>query len=431
MRSSSVRLPFFAAAAIAGLVLAFASNGSPASPRPALATHDGGADAFLIDMDPAGNTSTSVGPVETCVRLNPNGVQDADEDGVDSIILDIVTGPQGIPAGNPMIAFNYVLAYPSGMQVTNANNHFLLSNNSGSMLLDAGDSVPDSDGLFYRQGVDLADWSVIPLEFGQGVLSRVTLSTNGSTPVGVGELRLSQAAHIGIAGDAVTPDNGGVVGAHLAVGTACPPPQDIVALSSAVSAAANAPVGARFSATAHASFSNTGTRGVNANVFIRLDVPPWCAVEGVRVREFSLYLPPSASVAVAPETFQVWCFRTGGSALTAAAAAGIAGTDAIEANPLNNSVVSSPSAVGFVAVPPADVDVEAASDRLYLASLDSIFGIRTDGSDPQTVFYRAESRPSDIQPDVLAGRIYWATGGSLRHVNFDGTGEEELFPTVP
>lgn len=77
MRSSSVRLWLPVAPAIAVFLL-FVS-GDFVSPTPVLASHTGGADNFLIDMDPTGNTATSITSIESCARINENNVQDADE----------------------------------------------------------------------------------------------------------------------------------------------------------------------------------------------------------------------------------------------------------------------------------------------------------------------------------------------------------------
>jgi hypothetical protein len=106
MRSSSVRLTLLAAAAIAVVVLFVA--GDFVSPRPVLASHTGGADNFLIDMNATGNTATSITSIELCARINENNVQDADEDGIDTVSIDVVTGPAGVPASNRMSAYAFV-----------------------------------------------------------------------------------------------------------------------------------------------------------------------------------------------------------------------------------------------------------------------------------------------------------------------------------
>jgi hypothetical protein len=41
------------------------------APHRASASHAGGADFFLIDMDPSGNTATSIGTVDPCARIHP------------------------------------------------------------------------------------------------------------------------------------------------------------------------------------------------------------------------------------------------------------------------------------------------------------------------------------------------------------------------
>jgi hypothetical protein len=145
------------------------------------------------------------------------------------------------------------------------------------------------------------------------------------------------------------------------------------------------------------------------------------------LREFSLNLPTSTPVAITPQTYQVHCFRVGSTSIYATSAAGIAGTAAAEANPLNNARVSLPAGIAVEVVPVASVDVDAASDRLYISSPDKIQSLRRDGSGLVTVFQRNGSSPEDIQADVRGGSIYWSDGGGLRRTNLDGSGEEELF----
>ena len=90
--------------------------------------HAGGADAFSIDMDPSSepaNSATSLGSSEGCARIALNGVQDADEDGVDALDVD-VTATQ-VPATNPMAAFSYQLNYDdTALAVQTADSEFLL-----------------------------------------------------------------------------------------------------------------------------------------------------------------------------------------------------------------------------------------------------------------------------------------------------------------
>jgi hypothetical protein len=121
----------------------------------AAANHAGGADNFLIDMDPAGNTATSIGSIESCARINENNIQDADEDAIDRILIDVVTGPLGIPAGSPMGAFSFGLGYPTPqiMVVAEDQLYLLASAPLSGFFIDASEDRPDNDGLYLAAGL--------------------------------------------------------------------------------------------------------------------------------------------------------------------------------------------------------------------------------------------------------------------------------------
>ena len=88
---------------------------TPSSPPPPpIAPDSGGMDAMSIDMNPHGvpaNTATSLGSREFCARINENNILDADEDDVDTLEIDITTGPGGIPEGSAMIGFQLDFFY--------------------------------------------------------------------------------------------------------------------------------------------------------------------------------------------------------------------------------------------------------------------------------------------------------------------------------
>lgn len=183
-----------------------------------------GADAFYIDMDPAG------GATAVCARINVNGVQDADEDGIDSVDLDVVAGPFGIPGPGGMIAYAFNLNYPSSvLSVTAEDRNFLLHSGPNSGMLSppgASDPLPDSDGTFLAADLDINTGlpGNVP-EYGPGVLSRITLTATAATP-GVYPLSLSSAAHVNPNNDAFAPYV--VLPASVAINTACPtPPPDV------------------------------------------------------------------------------------------------------------------------------------------------------------------------------------------------------------
>ncbi|HSP54275.1 MAG TPA: hypothetical protein VLS25_01695 [Dehalococcoidia bacterium] len=432
MWGSSVRLPFLAAAATAALLLLFLSNGLDMGPRIALATHAGGADAFLIDMDPTGNMATGVASIQTCGRINPNGVQDADEDGVDSINVDVVTGPEGIPAGNPMIAFYYELAYPPGMQVIGADNHFLLSNNAGSSIITPPVHLPDSDGLFVGESADTSDWSVIPPEFGRGVLSRLTLRGTSSMASGIAELELRTPVHIDSTNTSHLSDNASigfvVPGATLAVGVPCPPALDISAVSAATTVPAGVDSGAAFQVTVTGEVRNSSAAPADAEAFIFLDGPSQCVVDNPD-RETAFTLPALASSTLPVQTYKARCFRPGTASFFGRVGVKLHNSTAPESNPFNNATFSVPAAVDVRPVS-SPVDFSASSGKLYISDVFDGAIIRSDpsGANQVTVFYRPGSYPQAMAPDLYGGKLYWGSGYSLRRMNFDGSGEEEVNP---
>jgi len=174
--------------------------------------HAGGADNFLIDMDPSAapaNTATSIGSTESCARIDENDALDADEDAVDTAQIDVVVGPLGIPQSNPMIAFAFVLQYPAGQAaVVSEDQDFLLASGPNSALFSTSEGFPDSDGLFESGAADLntLEPGNVP-ETGPGVLTRIELQTIAGAG-GVHDLLLAGTpAHVDPNNDAFVPDN--------------------------------------------------------------------------------------------------------------------------------------------------------------------------------------------------------------------------------
>jgi hypothetical protein len=270
--------------------------------------HAEGADNILMDLDPAGNTATSIGSIETRARIDPNGLQDADEDRVDEVEVDIVAGPMGIPATAAMIGFRYEVHYGAGLAISFVDYDYLLGSRQGSSLFPFGDFVPDVDGKFVGQAVDLSDWATIPAESGPGVLSRIAVS-GADADIGVHALRLGSALLIDTQGEARLPHNSSAEwaepGAHIAVGTACPPATDLVAGSAAVSLRGRTPVGAGFDVTVTASFTNSGTSPVNGRAVVFLAAPPECTVVNPS-GSASLVLTPGSSVSMEPQVFEAY-----------------------------------------------------------------------------------------------------------------------------
>jgi len=174
-----------------GITFAFAAAGG--GPPIAGATHTGGADGFSIDMEPdaaPANTSTSVGSIEFCARLNENNLLDADETAVDRLTLDVVTGPAGIPASNPIAGFTFVFEYPADkILVKTANASYLLASGESSNVVGYNEAVPDSNGSWLGSALDLSTAT----ESRPGVLERLTIESTTSAVPGVFPLALASA----------------------------------------------------------------------------------------------------------------------------------------------------------------------------------------------------------------------------------------------
>ncbi len=186
-------------------------------------------DAVSIDMDPAAapaNTATSIGSREFCARVNENDTLDADEDAVDTLEIDVTTGPVGVPAEHPTNGYQFSLLYPAGQfAVIGEDQGLLLTAHPGSELFSASEPFPDSDGEFASAAIDVA----LSPESGPGVLSRLLISLTG-TETGVHHLIVANAAAVSPDMIVLLPDDTG--DGVIAVGADCPavqPPHPVPA----------------------------------------------------------------------------------------------------------------------------------------------------------------------------------------------------------
>src|SRR5574341_1009035 len=132
--------------------------------------------AVAVDMDPASapaNTTSVVGTIQPCARINENNVQDADEDAVDQLFVDVTA--VGIPAGSSagavgMIGYSYQLAFPDTHLSIPAKTIGKLSTAVGYNPFSAGDPVPDAAS---PHAVDLLDLGAAGV-LGDGFLERYT-----------------------------------------------------------------------------------------------------------------------------------------------------------------------------------------------------------------------------------------------------------------
>jgi hypothetical protein len=188
----------------------------------------GSPDLVAVDMDPSlvvPNTATSISTVETCARLNDNGITDADEDAVDTIDVDVVVedippGPNWPNGGLGMKAFSYLLDYPgpaANLQLASANNSLLMTASSAAVL-DLSDVAPETDGTYFA---DITKTIGPVPEDGDGTFSSFTFDNgNGALTPGVYALDLQYVLLIDDNGDAWPP----LVeqDAQVAIGTLCP-----------------------------------------------------------------------------------------------------------------------------------------------------------------------------------------------------------------
>lgn len=183
----------------------------------AVAGYTNGAAAFLLDANPSGNTATSLGEIDTCARIDLNGIQDADESSVDTVTIDIAV--MDIPPAHPMVGFSAVLNYPeSDLTVTGAQLDFLLGALPGSSIFNASNPTPDSSGQWITSAADISTSLPAPYESGSGVLVRVQISAAPGASTGLHPLTLTNVGHLDEY-EALTPEVRS--GASLAIDTEC------------------------------------------------------------------------------------------------------------------------------------------------------------------------------------------------------------------
>ena len=186
------------------------------------ASHLGGADSFSVDMNPSAtpaNTATSLGSRQGCARIALNGVQDADEDGIDLLDLDITAA--NVPSAHPVLGFQYVLNYSEAALTVQASDaNFFVSSLSGRQLLIADETVPDADGNNRWSGTAMDPSYGPTAESGSGVLERLQISADTGAASGLYSLTLSDAGHVDPMNDAFAPDilNSG----QVAINDYCP-----------------------------------------------------------------------------------------------------------------------------------------------------------------------------------------------------------------
>ena len=169
-----------------------------------------------IDADPAGNTATSLGEIETCVSVSPG----------DSFDIDVFV--DAVPAELGLGGFGFNLNYDNAAITVTALEAALLLNANGDSgpLISLSEGTPDSDGSFT---VGVADFSGSdPGETGAGVLARITLEASGAS--GITALTLTAVDLATPAADSIPVDSTGA--GQVAVGEECPGPVEFTPESS-------------------------------------------------------------------------------------------------------------------------------------------------------------------------------------------------------
>jgi hypothetical protein len=186
-------------------------------------------DAMSIDMNTSGNSDIALGMRQTCARINENGVQDADETGVDSVTFD--TTAEGVPPwhdnGTPLevdddsggiISYSFDLQYPPGVVVIGHQVELagisMMKRDVASAIFDFSDTTPDGDSIFE---VAVLDTGSGPPESGAGVLSRILIESSAAIASGIHPLTFTNNVHNSADGLSYFPDvtNNGLVAINV------------------------------------------------------------------------------------------------------------------------------------------------------------------------------------------------------------------------
>jgi hypothetical protein len=191
-----------------------------------------GAENFSIDMNNpllgAQNSATTIGAIDSCARLNENNVIDADEDPVDldgnglpeadTVIIDVTAN--NIPASNPMAGFTLTVSFPSETSLVFASGNYMLTSGAGSSLYSVDDPLPEADGRWTANAVDLnTGLTDNDAETGSGIVERLYLQSSGNAS-GVHPVTLVTAAHVDVNNELFSPEF--IYNGMLALNTACP-----------------------------------------------------------------------------------------------------------------------------------------------------------------------------------------------------------------
>lgn len=211
------RIPLLALTLILAVALAAAGATLPG----ARAQSGASIHIIAIDADPAGNTATSLGPLNACVRAEPGAQVTVD------LVVDAVPGP---PAVYGIVAFEAYIDYaPDILEASAIDYEFLLgARGTFAPFEGLGDTTPDRDGRLYIAVADLAtnDPSAGDnVEEGPGVLARITFTTKAAGLAAVAPVFEPPDIYPTVINNQnLTTNVETIAGAQIAVGQDCPVP---------------------------------------------------------------------------------------------------------------------------------------------------------------------------------------------------------------
>lgn len=199
-------LAFLAIAALAVIAVlggASATASLGADPPPTLYE-------VAIDTQPAGNTATSIGPVDNCTGV-PNGAM---------FDIDIILPDLPSPG---LAGFGFNILYDSTkLRLVTYDEEMMLAANPSPVIISFSESAPDSDGNLRVDAVDLSGGTV-SAETGAGVIVRVTFQA-----IGLGASVIQVVDTLNVGGVLIVSPTGDqyslmdVLAAEVNVGGPCP-----------------------------------------------------------------------------------------------------------------------------------------------------------------------------------------------------------------
>jgi hypothetical protein len=325
--------------------LVLSGGGGSASAAPLV-----GANTIAVDALPAGNTDTSIGPIDPCVSIPIGGSAT-----VDVVVDSVPSGPS--PAGIGGIGFNLlfppalVSATASAAPLAPADGKSLLTNDASSSLTSFSNAIPDTDG---DHKIVWADSSVI-YETGPGRLYFVTFTSVGGAGVANIDLTDTDGGDGDFipdlyADDTSTYDIANVLDAVIYIGSPCPTITDL-SITASTSSPALVPAGTPFTVSGSASVNNPTASGpIAADVVFDLNLPADCSVTppptDPTTVSTSIAAGPGAT-AVGPVNWTVTCTNPSNHDFSTTATVTITDTAFVDPNSANNTHTSPNSVTGI------------------------------------------------------------------------------------